>query len=198
MLLSPQDGHKRPYIVEQGPSRSWGRMRTITSKALLPFLDTSALSIQLQLIELPLVELTHSCLCRQNSIEIVAPPLHPTLVKILAVLHCDESGIQKVDDAFHCGVLGHACFSGDGVITGMAGVRPAILDQQEIGVDHERRGRKVQQKNLVWQSEKLSAVSALESGSVLIGDEPFTNQTDQIFFHRDHCHVDALRDQLWR
>ena len=65
-------------------------MRTVTSKALLPLADTSAFRIQLQLIELPLMKLIHGYLRRQNSVEIVALPLHPALIEVLAVLHCDE------------------------------------------------------------------------------------------------------------
>lgn len=173
-------------------------MGAVTSKALLPLADTSALRIQFQLVELPLVELAHCCLHWQDRIEIVALPLHSALVEVVAVLYCDEPSIQEGADTFHRGVPGHSCLSGNGVVTGMAGVRPAILNQQKVGVDHERRGQKVQQKNLVGQSEKLFAVSILEGGSVLVGDELFINQTDQILFHRDHCHVDALRDYLWR
>ena len=119
-------------------------MRTITSKALLPLSDTPALRIQLQLVELPLVERIHCPLRRQNRVEIIAFPLQSTLVKVLAVLHRDEPSIQEGADTFHRGVLSHACLSGDGIVTGMAGVRPAILYQQEIGVDHERRGWKIQ------------------------------------------------------
>ena len=142
MPPDPQDGHKRPYIAKQGLSRSWGRLETVTSKALLP-----------------LVERIHCPLRRQNRVEIVALPLHSAFVEIVAVLHRDEPRIQKDADIFHHGVLGHACLGGDSVVAGMAGVRPAILNQKEIGIDHKRRGRKAQQKNLVWQSEKLSAVS---------------------------------------
>ena len=195
MPPSPQDGHKRPYNAKQGLSRPRGRMGMVTSKALLSFSDTSAFRIQLQLVELPLVELIHCCLRWQNSVEVVALPLHPALIEVSAMLHCDEPSIQEDSDTFHCGVPGHADLSGDGIVAGMAGVRPAILYQQEIGVDHKRRGRKVQQKNFVRQSEKLSVISVLESGSERppIRDEFPTYQTGQILFHRAHCHVDVPR-----
>ena len=74
----------------------------------------------------------------QNCIEIIAVPLHFILIEILTMLHRDESCIQENADTFHCGVLGHACLSGNAVVTGMTGVRPAILDQQQISVDHKR------------------------------------------------------------
>jgi len=149
---------------------------------LLPLADVPALRVQFQPIKLPLVELIHCCLRWQNSVEIVALPFHPALIEVLAVRHVDEPSIQEDSDTFHCGIFGHACLGCDGVVAGMAGVRPAIFNQQQIGVDHERRGREVQQKDFVRQGEKLFAVSILESGSVLIGDEPFTNQTDRYFF----------------
>ena len=198
MPSSPQDGRKRPYDAKRGLSRSRGRMGTVTSKAFLPLVDTSAFVIQFQPVKLLLVERIHCLFHWQNRIEVIARPLHSALIEVLAVLHRDEFRVQEDADTFHCGVLGYACLGGDGVVAGMAGVCPAILNQQQIGVDYEHRGRKVQQKNLVGQSEKLSAISTLEGGSVLIGDEPFTNQSDQILFHRYHCHVDALRDYLWR
>lgn len=114
------------------------------------------------------------------------------------MLHRDEPCIQENADTFHCGVLGHACLSGNAVVTGMTGVRSAILDQQQIRIDHERRGRKAQQKNFVRQSEKFSAVDILESGNILFGDEFSANQTGQIFFHCTHCQVGTLRNHLWR
>ena len=134
-------------------------MGAVTSKALLPLADTSALRVQLQSVELPLMERIYGLPRRQDRIEVVTLPLHPTLVKVATVLHRDEPRTQEDSDTFHCGVPGHADLSGDGVVAGMAGVCPAILDQQQIGVDHERRWRKIQQKNLAGQSEKLFAVS---------------------------------------
>ena len=43
------------------------------------------------------------------------------------------------------------------LVTGMAGMRPAILDQQQIAVHHERRRRKVQQEDFIGEGEKLPA-----------------------------------------
>ena len=62
MPSRPQDGYKRAYNAKQVPSRSWSRMGTVTSKAILPFLDTSAFCVQLQLVKLLLMELAHCCL----------------------------------------------------------------------------------------------------------------------------------------
>ena len=97
---------------------------------LLPLADTSALRIQLQLIKLPLVEPIHCHLRRQDCVEIVARPLHPALVEITAVLHSDETHLQKRVDTFHCGILCQPCHSSNGVIAGVTGVRLAILDVQ--------------------------------------------------------------------
>ena len=182
MLPSPQDWNKPPYNAKRKASQSRGRMEAVTCKASLPLLDTSALCVQLQLIELSLIKLIHCHLCWQNRVEIIALPLHSILIEILTMLHRDEPCIQENADTFHCGVLGHACLSGNAVVTGMTGVRSAILDQQQIRIDHERRGRKAQQKNFVRQSEKFSAVDILESGNILFGDEFSANQTGQIFF----------------
>ena len=76
----------------------------------------------------------------QDRVEVVALPLHSALVEVAAGLHCDESHLQQCADTFHRSVLRQTCRRGDGVVAWVAGVRPAILDQQQIGVDHKRRG----------------------------------------------------------
>ena len=156
---------------------------------LLPPANTSALRIQLQLAKLPLMVNVHGLLRRQDRVEIVALPFHSVLVIVSAVLHGDELCVKEDANTFYHGVSGPACLGCDGVVAGMAGVCFAILHQQQIGVDHERRGREVQQKNLVGQSEKLSVISELESRRELISDEPPAGQTGQILFHRAHRHV---------
>ena len=118
--------------------------RMAVSVCLLPLSDTSAFCIQLQLVELPLVELAYRRLRRQDRVEVVTRPLHPALVEVAAGLHSDETHLQKRVDTFHCGVLCQPCHSSDGVIAGMAGVRLAILDQQQIGVHHECGWREFQ------------------------------------------------------
>ena len=85
----------------------------------------------------------------QDRVEIVAFPLHSAPIKITAWLYSDEPRFQKEADTFQCSILGHACRGGDSVVTGMAGVRFAIFDQQQISVDHERRRWEFQQKDLV-------------------------------------------------
>ena len=86
---------------------------------------------------------------RQNRVEIVTLPLHPALVEIAAGLHCDEFYLQQCVDTFHRGVLRQTCRRGDGVVAGMAGVSSAVLNQQQVGVNQKRRGRKLQQEDLV-------------------------------------------------
>ena len=56
----------------------------------LSLADSSALRVQIQLAELPLMIGVHRQLRRQDRVEIVALPLHSVLVKVLAVLHDDE------------------------------------------------------------------------------------------------------------
>lgn len=126
--------------------------------ALLLSTELSALGFQLQAAELPLVEHIHCSLHWKNGVEVVAVPLQPMLVKVLAVLHHDEVLFQEDADGFYHSVPRHSCGGGDGVVAGMAGVCFAILNQQEVGVHHERRGRKVQQEDSVGEGEKLPAI----------------------------------------
>lgn len=126
--------------------------------ALLLSAELPALGLQLQAAELPLVEHIHCSLHWKNGVEVIAVPLHPALVKVLAVLHRDEVLFQEGADGFYHSVFGHPRGGGDGVVAGMAGVCFAILDQQEVGVHHERRGRKVQQEDFVGEGEKLPAI----------------------------------------
>lgn len=126
--------------------------------ALLLSAEFSALGLQLQAAELPLVERIHCSLHWKHGVEVVAVPLYPTPVKVLTVLHHDEVLFQEGADGFYHSVFGHPRGGGDGVVAGVAGVRSAILDQQKIGVHHERRGRKVQQEDFVGEGEKLPAI----------------------------------------
>lgn len=59
--------------------------------ALLLSAEFSALGLQLQVTELPLVERIHCSLRWKNGVEVVAVPLQPMLVKVLAVFHHDEA-----------------------------------------------------------------------------------------------------------
>ena len=106
-------------------------------------MELPALGVQIQMAELPLVERFHSSLRWKNGVEIVAVPLHPALVEVLAVLHRDEALFQEDVDGFYHSVFGYPRGGGDGVVAGVAGVRFAILDQQEVGVHHERRRWKI-------------------------------------------------------
>ena len=117
--------------------------------ALLLSAELPALGFQLQMVELPLVERVHCSLRWKNGIEVVVVPLHPTAVKVLTMLHHDEVVFQEGADGFYHSVFGHPCGGGDGVVAGMAGVCFAILDQQEVGVHHERRRWKIQQEDFI-------------------------------------------------
>ena len=75
-----------------------------------------------------------------DGVEVVAFPLHPALVEVAAGLHGDEPHLQKCAGAFHYSVFGQTGCGGDGVVARMAGVSSAILNQQQVGVDHKRRG----------------------------------------------------------
>ena len=85
----------------------------------------------------------------KDCVEIVTLPFHSALIEVTAWFHSDESCFQKDVDIFQCSIFGHACRGRDSVVTGMAGVRSAGLDQQQISVDHERRRWKSQQKDFV-------------------------------------------------
>lgn len=73
---------------------------------------------------------------RQDGVEIVADPLHAPAVKMLAVLHSDEFGFQKGINTFDCSVLCNPHMDSNGVIAGMALMAAAILDEQQVGIDH--------------------------------------------------------------
>ena len=111
--------------------------------ALLLSAELPALGLQFQVTELLLVERFYRSLHWKNGVEVVAVPLQPMLVKVLAVLHHDEVLFQEGADGFYHSVPGHPRGGGDGVVAGMAGVCFAILDQQEVGVHHERRRWKI-------------------------------------------------------
>ena len=111
--------------------------------------------IYLQLPELALVENIHCRTDREDRVEIVAFPLHPGLIVIATGFYGDESCFQKIADAFQGSVFGEASISSDGVVAGMAGVRFAIFDQQQISIDHERRRRELQQEDFVGKCEKV-------------------------------------------
>ncbi len=85
-------------------------------------------NIQFQFSELPLVENTHCRMDGQDRVKIVALPFHSVPIKIIAWLHSDEARFQKNADASQCSILGHVCCGRDSVVTGMAGMRFAILD----------------------------------------------------------------------
>ena len=97
------------------------------------------------------------------------------LIEVAAGLYDDQPHIQEGADTFYRGVLRHPRCGGDGVVAGVTGVRPSILNQQQVGIDHKRRGRELQQEHFIRQSEKLFASFVLKAGSEcpFIGDETF-------------------------
>ena len=121
----------------------------------------------------------------QDRVEIVAFPLHPALIEVTAWLYSDEARFQKNADASQCSILGYACCGRDSVITGMADVRFAILDQQQICIDHERRWREVQQKDFIGQREIFFTIAALKirSEGIFVCDKSFADQGRQIFVY---------------
>lgn len=86
------------------------------------------LCFQLQPLKLLLVKRICRQPHRKDYVEVVAFLLHPVLVKIAAGLHSDESRFQQRVDTFHRSVLCQICCGGDGVVTGVTGVRPPVLD----------------------------------------------------------------------
>ena len=63
----------------------------MVSLALLLSTELPALGLQLQVTELLLVERFYRSLRWENGVEVVAVPLQPMLVKVLAVFHHDEA-----------------------------------------------------------------------------------------------------------
>lgn len=125
--------------------------------------------IQLQLTKLTLVENIYCRIDGENRVEIVAFPFHSGLIVIAAGRYGDETCLQKIADTFQSSVFGQTSFSGNGIVAGMAGVCFAVLDQQQISVDQERRRRQVQQKDFVRECEKIFVTAALQAG----GQGPF-------------------------
>lgn len=62
----------------------------MADSALLPSAELPALGLQLQAAELPLIERFHSPLRWKDGVEVVAVPLQPMLVEVLAVFHRGE------------------------------------------------------------------------------------------------------------
>ena len=75
----------------------------------LPSENPSALCLQLQLTELPLVERIYRRPHWLNRVEVIALPLHPAFVEVAAGFHSDEVHVQKCADTFHYSVLGDSC-----------------------------------------------------------------------------------------
>ena len=162
--------HPRPPKTARTAGRSEPTSGGVTAVVfLLSPDDIPALYVQLYLMQLSTMERIHSHPHRQDRVEVVALPFHPALVEVAAGLYRDEPHLQQCADTFHRGVLRQTRRGGDGVVAWVAGVRPAVLNQQQIGADHKRRGREPQQKYLVGQSKKFF-VFALERRSTIFAD----------------------------
>ena len=169
--------------------------RGLAGAVFLLMTEFSTLRIRLQLAELSLMELIYCCLRWQDGVEVVAVPFHPALVKILAMVHRHKVLVEEGTDTVYHGVPAHPGDSGDGAVAGMTGVRPAIFNQQQVGVDHKRRGWKLQQEHLIRQREKIRGFT-IEHGSAFSTDESLDGQTAQILFHCGHCHMKVCCDGL--
>lgn len=172
--------------------------RGLAGAVFLLMTEFSTLRIRLQLAELSLMELIYCCLRWQDGVEVVAVPFHPALVKILAMVHRHKVLVEEGTDTVYHGVPAHPGDSGDGAVAGMAGMRPAILNQQQIGVYHECGGREIQQKNFVGEGEKILAIGRekIFSERASFCDEPRIDQGGEMRFHGAHRFVDAFRDHL--
>jgi len=60
----------------------------------------------------------------------------------------------------------------------MTGMRSAILNQQQVCIDHGRRRRKLQQEDFVGQCEKVFTIAALKirSKGILASNKFFVYQ----------------------
>lgn len=144
-----------------------------------------ALCARFQLVELLLMEYIYYFLHGQDGVEAVAVPLQSTPVKVLAVLHGYEVLVQEDADGVYHSVSGHPGDSGDGVVAGMAGVCPAVLNQEQVGVHHEGRERKIQQEDFVGEGKKLPAFRRQKIGGerALPRDQSCIRQGRQVLSH---------------
>ena len=154
--------------------------------ALLLPAELPALGVRLQLAELLLVERFYRSLHWKNGVEVVAVPLQTALVKVSAMLHHDEVLSQEDANGLYHSVPRHSCGGGDGVVAGVAGVCFAILDQQKVGVHHERRRWKIQQEDFIGEGEKFSAASRQEISSegTFFRDQSYVLQVRQVLPRR--------------
>lgn len=152
---------------------------------ILPSAELPALGLQLQVAELTLMERFYCFLCWKDGVEIVAVPLQTSVVKVAGALHRDEVFVQEDTDGIYHGVPGHPRGGSDGAVAGVASVRFAILDQQQISVYHKCRGRKVQQENFIGKSEKLPAIGRgkFSGEGAFFCDQPCVSQDRQALSH---------------
>jgi len=152
--------------------------------------------IHFQLMHLLLIQLTRRYTDRQDGAEVVAPPLHPALVEVAGLLYSDETSFHENTDAFQHSVFRQTSPCGDGAVAGMALMCTAVLDQQQIGIDHEHRGRKAQQEDLIGEREEFASLTS-EHWNTILGDESLVNQTGQMFLHCGRCKVDRFDHSVY-
>ena len=91
----------------------------------------------------------HRHLNWQNSVQIVAVPLHAVVINIVGVLYGDKLLIHQFCDVLHH--CGHGKMHGirDGAVTGMALMGSAVFAVEQVGVDCDRSVTDVQEKQLI-------------------------------------------------
>ena len=134
----------------------------------------------------------------ETGVAVAAPLVDPVMLHQVAVLHGDEVFFQEDADGFYYSVSGHPGDGGDGVVAGMAGVCPAILNQQQVGVHHEGRRWKVQQEDFVGECEKFPVFRRQKIGGdgVLSRDQSSILQGREIIPNSTFCLVDAIRNHF--
>ena len=110
-----------------------------------------------QTIHCLLIELVRRLLNRQDGVAVVAVPLHTFVIHVAGVLHRDELFIHQCGDVLHHSVDGQSGGICDGVVAGMALVRAAILTAEQVSIDRDWSVTKIQEKEFIRQSEKISA-----------------------------------------
>ena len=115
------------------------------------------LHILFQAIHCLLIKRVRRLLNRQDGVAVVAVPLHTFVIYVAGVSHRDELFICQCGDVLHHSVDGQAGDIRNGVVAGMALVRAAVLTAEQIGVDRDWSVTKIQLKDFLRQSEKVSA-----------------------------------------
>ena len=113
------------------------------------------LPLFLQLVHLLLVVAVYRDLDGQNSVLIVAVPLHAVAVQVAGVFYSDELSVYQLCDVFHDSGYREMYRRGNGSVAGMTLVGASIFTVEQIGVDGDGSVTELQEEQLIGQREKI-------------------------------------------